>query len=287
MTAKPRYLHGLIRVTHPDGWLQGILYMLLGAYLGGGLMAVQSATVMRAAGVVGLVIAAGFAFNDFHDADVDGINRPWRAIPSKQIPKLAARNLANVLAAASLALTFSLPPVLWPLAIVNLIVAAGYTVFLKNRPIIGHVAVAYLNTTILLFGCMAVRPPTLIVWLVSLSGFFFTLAQETILAAVDERGDRSKGVRTTAVRFGIGTTVLLFRVFACFPIVLMLLPALLRLASSLYLPLLLACTVAPIGTAIGLVTPKFTTERIQRSSKLILWSRALSLLPVLLLGAAK
>ncbi len=287
MSVDLRYWHGLIRVTHPDGWLQGMLYMLLGTYLGGGFRALQSAAVMRAAGVVGLIIAAGFAFNDFHDADVDGVNRPWRAIPSKEIPKPAARNLAGVLAAASIVLTLSLPPVLWPLAMVNLLASASYTLVLKNMPIVGHLVIAYLNTTILLFGCMTVRAPTPIVWLVSLAGGFFTLAQETILAVVDEPGDRSNGLCTTAVRFGIGPTLILFRIFAFFPIFLMLLPGLLRFASNLYVWSLVPCTIVPIVMAVRQVTPKYTKESISLSSKLILWSRALSLLPVLLLGMGR
>jgi geranylgeranylglycerol-phosphate geranylgeranyltransferase len=282
-----RFWYGLLRVTHPDGWLQGALYMLLGCYLRGGLESLQSPTVIRALGVVGLVIAAGFAFNDFQDEPVDRINKPGRAIPSGQIPRSAAIVLALLLTIAAIVLAWSLSPILLTMTIVNIMMSDGYSLFLKRTPIFGHLTIAYLNTTIILFGCMVIGAPTLVIWLVSLSGFFFTLAQETILAAEDHLGDRLTGLQTTAVYFGIGTTLYFFRIFAILSIVIMLMPWMLSLASNLYLYALLPCTILPITVALHLVTPKFTDLNIRLSSKLILWSRATSLLPVLLLGVSR
>jgi geranylgeranylglycerol-phosphate geranylgeranyltransferase len=279
-----KFWSGLFQVTHPDGWVLGVFYMVIGAYLGGGLPTLLLPVVIRAAAVVGLMIAAGFAFNDYHDAFEDGINKPGRAIPSGRIPRLAALILSILLAVAVVALAFSLPPGLLLLAVINMIMSVGYTLFLKNTPILGHLTVAYLNTTIILFGCMAVAVPTLVIWLVSLGGFFFTLAQETIMVVDDQAGDRLAGLRTTAIYFGTGTTIHLFRLFAFFALAAMAMPCILGLVSKLYLWALLPCTVLPILNAIRLVSPRYTEDTIRLSSKWILRSRALSVLPVILLG---
>lgn len=277
-------LYGLIQVTHPDAWLQGALYMLLGTYLGGGMVSLLSPAVARAMLIVGLIIAASFAFNDYRDAIVDSINKPERAIPSGQIPRSTALVLALGLTLPALGLAWTLSPVLLIIAIVNVILSACYSLFLKNTLFLGHVTIAYLNTTIVLYGCLVVTKPTPIVWLVSLAGFFFTLAQETLLVVEDQAGDKLTGLHTTAVRLGTRTTLHLFRIFALVSIVIMLMPWLLGLAANLYLYALLPCTILPMIKSVSLVTPKFTDDNLHLSSKLILWSRALSLLPVLLLG---
>ncbi|MCP4604455.1 MAG: UbiA family prenyltransferase [Proteobacteria bacterium] len=280
-------LRGLIQVTHPDAWLQGALYMLLGTYLGGGVTSLQSPVVVRAMLIVGLIVAASFAFNDYRDTVVDSVNKPKRAIPSGQIPRSAALVLAFGLTLVALSLIWTLSPVPLIIAIVNIILSACYSLFLKNTLLLGHVTIAYLNSTIIVYGCLIVAAPTFVVWLVSLTSFFFTLAQEMLLVVEDQVGDRLAGLRTTAVRLGARTTLHLFRIFALASIVIMFLPWLLGLSSTLYLYALLPCTILPTIIAVGLVTRKFVDNNLHLSSKLILWSRALSLLPVLLLGFSK
>ncbi len=88
----------LLRISNlPTAWADIVCGWLIGVYLGSGGI-VGSGSL---AGLLGLLISSsglylsGMAWNDFFDATVDAVERPWRPIPSGRISRQTAAAIAS------------------------------------------------------------------------------------------------------------------------------------------------------------------------------------------------
>jgi len=160
--------------------------------------------------MVFLITAAGNVINDYHDADIDAINRPDRPIPVGDISRRSAFVYAVLLFLGANIIGFAFAPLpLIIIAIVNSVLLWGYASHLKVMPLLGNLAVSYLSASIFLFGgallgwegVMANLP-------VAGASFGVILARELIKDAEDMPGDREQGARTLPILYGLRITVL-------------------------------------------------------------------------------
>jgi geranylgeranylglycerol-phosphate geranylgeranyltransferase len=155
-----------------------------------------------------LITAGGNVINDYHDADIDTINRPDRPIPAGLITRNGALGYAIILFLLGNGIgLFTAPLPLILIAAVNTILLWGYASHLKVMPLLGNLAVSYLASSIFLFGGALEGWEGMLANLpVAGATFCVILARELIKDAEDMPGDQAQGARTLPILFGIAKT---------------------------------------------------------------------------------
>jgi geranylgeranylglycerol-phosphate geranylgeranyltransferase len=273
----------LASLTRPHIAFQAALYTLLGAYLASGFAALATPAVLLAGLVVALVVAYGFVINDYADFELDSATKPTRPLPSGLFTPAAALQIAGVLAGAAIVLALWLPALLLAMAVVNVALATAYALLLKRTVLLGNVAMALLNSSIVLFGALAAGTLSDLVWVVAAVSLLYTLAQELLYTVDDFAGDAAAGIVTTAIYFGTGTTLWLVRLLLLLTLVSACVPWLLGGAPIWYLAALGICTVAPVVGVIFRLLGRGSAEAISQACGWVRLTRLTSLLPLLLL----
>jgi geranylgeranylglycerol-phosphate geranylgeranyltransferase len=275
----------IVHITRPQIAAQAAAYTLLGAYLNEGLPFARLDTVATAALVVALVVAFGFVSNDYVDLEVDKLNRPERPLPAGELSRDAALRLAALLAISAVAVAWLLPPLLFSITCANLALTAAYSLLLKRTVLLGNTAMALLNSSVLVFGGLATGAVAPLVWAVAGMSFVYTLGQEVLYTVDDIAGDAQLGLMTTAIYFGVGPSLLLFRALMVIVMLLALVPWWLTALSPLYLAALVLCTVLPLAFWIVPLTLQGEPRAIARACHTLPLIRLTSLLPLVLLRA--
>jgi len=161
--------------------------------------------------MVFLITAAGNVINDYHDAEIDAINRPDRPIPSGAISRRVAFGYAVLLFIIANIIGFVYAPLpLIIIALINSVLLWGYAYHLKVMHLLGNRAVSYLSASIFLFGGALLGWEGIVANLpVAGASFGVILSRELIKDAEDMPGDREQGARTLPILYGLNITVLL------------------------------------------------------------------------------
>lgn len=279
------WLTRLSLLVRPHVAAQGAVYTVLGAHLSQGFPIPEVARVALASLVVALVVAFGFVSNDYVDRELDKVTKPFRPLPANVFAASEAYTIAWVLATSALLLAVFLPPLLFVISVLNLLLTMFYSLVLKRTVLLGNLAMAVLNASIIVFGALAVGEVSLLVVVVFAISFCYTLAQEILYTVVDHDGDRAGGLITTAVYFGPRLSLQLFRGLMLLTIVAALTPLYLHTPSLLYILALLFCTILPIVAYILPLTKQGQTRELMKACAAVKWLRLSSLLPLLLLRA--
>jgi geranylgeranylglycerol-phosphate geranylgeranyltransferase len=282
-TLSSNQLRGIIQITRPKVSIVAASYSLLGAYLSGNARELLSSTVLRAALVVGLVVAFSFAINDYRDAETDRLNHPERPIPSGRISYRIARILSLSLALTALGIALTLALLLTIIAFFNIILSTLYSYKLKSTVLIGNTVIALLNTSIVIYGSLAVGRLIPVIWIISLLTFLYSLAQEILFAVGDQEGDAKTGLCTTATYLGTTVTLRLFQLIALSFVIVAIGVWFLGLVPSSYLFAMMPCSIFPLLAIVILLSRNVTNSSIHLSIQLIKFVRFGSLLPGILL----
>ncbi|MFN3228360.1 MAG: 4-hydroxybenzoate octaprenyltransferase [Asticcacaulis sp.] len=193
----------------------GIWLLMLPGWMGLALAALQKPTLLqdgwdliRLAGLFligsALMRAAGCAFNDIVDRDIDALvartrNRP---VASGQISAKQALGFIAVCSGLSALILLSLPPLCWGLGAASLLLVAAYP-FMKR---ITWWPQAWLGLTFnwgaLMGYAAATGTLSLEAGLLYIALVFWTLGYDTIYAIQDIEDDALAGVKSTARRLG-------------------------------------------------------------------------------------
>jgi geranylgeranylglycerol-phosphate geranylgeranyltransferase len=159
---------------------------------------------------VALVTAAGNVINDYFDAEIDAVNRPDRPIPSGSVTRPVARSFAVTLFLAGILVSFFTGPLCTGIAIINSLVLVAYAGKLKRTPLLGNITVAYLSSSIFLFGGALNGWDGLVhIIPIAVITFFAMLSRELVKDAEDVMGDQAGNADTVPIRFGIKKTAYL------------------------------------------------------------------------------
>ncbi|MDD1725238.1 MAG: UbiA family prenyltransferase, partial [Methanospirillum sp.] len=161
--------------------------------------------------IVLFVTAAGNIINDYYDAEIDAINKPKRPIPSGAITKRQALVYAAVLFVAGNLLAFACAPLsLTLIAVFNSILLWLYAAYLKTTPLFGNISVAYLASSVFLFGG-AFQGTEGILSTLPIAGATFGVmfTRELVKDGEDIPGDLAHGARTFPILYGIRPTLIL------------------------------------------------------------------------------
>lgn len=211
-----------VRITRPHNAVVAGFTALIGYLVATGTLILPS---LLLAAIVALITAAGNVINDVYDIDIDRINRPERPIPSGAISLSGAKIYAVALFAGGIALATLTTALCLLIALANALILILYAAWLKRRPGIGNVAVAYLTASVFLFGGAFAGIEGLI-QNISLAAIAFlaTLAREILKDAEDVDGDAAGGARTLPMIVGIRRTGYLAFACACGAVLASLLP---------------------------------------------------------------
>jgi geranylgeranylglycerol-phosphate geranylgeranyltransferase len=276
-------LAAVVQITRPLVCIVGVLYTLLGIYLGGNLVSMLTPTALRATLVVYLVMSFGFVINDYRDASSDLQNHPNRPIPSNRISKRTSLIQVWLLAFIIFVIALTLKPFMLAITLLNMTLTTLYSYFLKSTVLLGNLTIAFLSASMMVFGCLAISIPTPAVWILSLLTFLYILAQEILLTMRDREGDAQFGICTLATRFGTIISLHFFCLITFIFILTSLLVWVLGLASNLYLFAITICSILPLLGSVILLGRSQTKQTIYLSVRILKIARFFSILPGVML----
>jgi geranylgeranylglycerol-phosphate geranylgeranyltransferase len=184
--------------------------------------------------VVVAFTAAGNAYNDYFDREVDKKAHPERPLPLGTVTPYGAALSAVVLFAVATALSVFVN--LWSVAIVvtSILVMVGYERLLKAEGLAGNLAISWLTGALFLFGGVAVDSLN-IAWILAALAFLATLGREIVKDIQDIEGDRGSRL-TLPMRIGVRRAGVVGSVAFASAVVLSPLPYSLDLLSVWYVP---------------------------------------------------
>jgi geranylgeranylglycerol-phosphate geranylgeranyltransferase len=161
-----------------------------------------------AAMVIAFVIAgAGNAINDYVDVEADKINRPGRPLPAGKASASGVLIFSLLLFFGAIFISSLINFLVFVIAVINSALLVLYSFRLKNKFLIGNLAIAWLVGSAFLFGAAAVGSLLLAAWLALLAGLA-TVAREIVKDLQDFEGDK-KGflakikLNLKKIKFGI------------------------------------------------------------------------------------
>lgn len=259
-------LGALKRLTRFDNALYAGAYTVLGGYLAA--PSPDLPVVVRAALVVLLTVCFGNVINDYRDVAADSKMKPDRPLPAGLISLRGAAIIAAALALGALFLAVTLPPLLVAVAILAVLLSAGYSCGLKGTLLLGNVAVAVLVAATVLYGALAAGALNVKVGIACGLIFLFTLAQEVLFNLGDEEGDRQAGVGTTAARLGPARTLVLYRALILIFCAVAVATTLLEGVSVAYTIVIVLFVVAPALGLLVMLRAPVTVRRFRRARTL-------------------
>src|SRR5712692_10438573 len=181
------------------------LAVIVGAVLAGGFSILDNSerTLVLGFSTGFFLTASSMVLNDYADLEIDSINEPSRPLPSGAIT--ADRALAYGLGLMALGLGFASI-----LGIASFLVAGAawllfliYTLIGKKTGFPGNVLVSVCVAVPFLYGSVILGSSIgLRITIFASVAFLANLGREVTKGIVDIDGDKAKGVKTVAVRFG-------------------------------------------------------------------------------------
>lgn len=268
----------------PQIALQAALYALLGSLLSHPSGPQWTLTTLLALLALMAIVSFGFVINDAVDLELDRINKPGRWLPAGHLSRTGALVLATLLVAVVFALALLLPVMLQLFALGNLLLTAAYSLWLKRTVLWGNATIAYLNSSVLLYGALLAEGPTFAVGCVALSSLLYSLSQEVLYTVEDYAGDAHMGIVTTAVYFGPPQTLTLVQGLLLAALFSTLMPLVFQIATHCYLLLLVVCVWLPLLVWIMPHLRHVEAAGIAQACRAVKWVRVSSLVPFLSLA---
>lgn len=261
-----------VRIIRPVNCVMIGFAVLVGAGLiGTKAFSLDDALFLVFGFLTGFFLTAGsMVVNDAVDREIDAVNEPERPIPSGAVSLGQARVFAAVL--ALLGFVFALT-VSWQcliIAVSSWVVFALYSVWGKRAGLFGNLLVSVCVAIPFVYGGFVVGDgfaASSLIFVVL--AFLANTGREVTKGVVDVEGDRGKGVKTVAVRFGDRVAVVVAVVFYVSAVALSIVPLWLRLVSVWFVPFVLVTDIGLIVSCLWLLRD-FSRENAKRIKNLVL-----------------
>jgi len=219
-----------------------------------------------------MLTGASMAINDYYDREIDAINEPRRPVPSGLVEPLEAVAFASVLTAVGLVTAYmtNLPCLL--LAAFSCLVFFTYTTVGKQSGLPGNFLVSLCVSIPFIYGSLAVAEALEANVLVfALMVFLSNTGREVTKGIVDVEGDKTRNVKTLAVRYGTKTAALSAASFYVFAVALSPIPWVLGIVSFWFVPLVTVTDVGLVASSVVLVwkDSRENARRVKNAS--LLW----------------
>jgi len=241
---------------------------LVAVYVGAwiGYTPVFSLQLLSAGIIAFLVCAFGNVVNDLKDIQIDKINNPRRPLASGSARKPITIMLAVFLFFASGTASLSLG--LYPSLVVNgaLIILLAYAFYFKSTMLGNYVVALVSGLSFILGGILTRNPACLIPFVFS---FFIHTPREILKDVIDMDGDRAGGVTSLPILLGVVPAYHISAFILCCLCILLPLPFLLQLLSTVYLAVMVIGAYPLLIFVIVQLFKKPPRERLSRYSTVL------------------
>ena len=225
-----------------------------------------------------MLTAASMAINDYYDREIDAVNEPKRPIPSGAVKPRDALAFASVLSTIGLVAAFLTSFLCFLTAAIAWIVFVAYTTVGKRSGLPGNFLVSICVAIPLVYGSIvATDAVQLNVWLFAIIAFLSNTGREITKGIVDVEGDRSRNVKTLAVRFGERKAAVAAVVFYLLAVLLTPVPWVLNLVSIWFIPLVLLTDLGLVASSV-LLFRDHSRDNARKTKNMVLFWLALGLL---------
>jgi len=158
---------------------------------------------------VALVAASGYVINDYYDAAVDAINKPYRPIPSGVVSRREALVFSLVLLIPAFILPCFSGPLSLAFVVLNTALLYAYSYRIKELGFLGNIVVAFEGAASIIYGGLSLAEACGRVALVkaalipSLYAFLLLLGREVVKTIEDYRADAVRDVKSLPRVLGI------------------------------------------------------------------------------------
>jgi len=196
-------------LTRPHNLLATVITTLMGWLIV--FIEVQNNIISPVYPVLTVILAAagGYVINDYFDAEVDAINKPYRPIPSGAVSRTEALVFSIALALAAIALALKSGPISFTFVALNTALLYAYSYKLKELGFLGNVVVAFEGAASIIYGGLAASEPLGRLGLVSrtllpaLYAFLLLLGREIVKTIEDYKADALRDVKSLPRVLGV------------------------------------------------------------------------------------
>ena len=205
-----RKVKAYVTLTRPHNLLATVITTLIGWLIV--FIGVRGNSIINPAYpilTVMLAAAGGYVINDYFDAEVDAVNKPYRPIPSGAVSRSEALIFSIVLALAAVTLSLKSGPISFTFVILNTALLYAYSYKLKELGFLGNVVVAFEGAASIIYGGLATSEPLGKLELVNqtflpaLYAFLLLLGREIVKTIEDYRADALRDVKSLPRILGI------------------------------------------------------------------------------------
>jgi len=263
-------LSTLVSIIRPVNCLMIGFAVIVGAALVGANFAASWLPVLYSL-FTGFFLAAGsMVVNDMVDKETDAVNEPSRPIPSGAISVRQAQFFAGALAVVGFAFALVTSWQCLIIAIFSWLMFAAYSLWGKRSGFSGNLLVSACVVVPFVYGGFTVGKgygDSSVIFVVI--AFLSNTGREVTKGVVDIEGDKLRGIKTVAARFGAHVAAVVAVVFYISAVVLSALPLWFRLVHIWFLPFVLITDVGLVASSVWLLRD-FSRENAKRIKNLVL-----------------
>lgn len=214
--------------------------------------------------------AASMATNDYYDREIDSVNEPNRPIPSGLIKPKEALVFASALTAIGFVAAYLTNIGCFGVALFSWVIFVVYTTVGKRTGLLGNFLVSLCVSIPFIYGSFAVlgEVELNVVLFVSMV-FLANTGREITKGIVDVEGDKTRGVKTLAVRYGAKTAAVVAAMFYVSAVFLSPLPWVLSLVSVGFIPFVIVTDIGLVGSSV-LLLRDYSRENARKIKKVVL-----------------
>ncbi len=234
-TIKPKksFLAGSIIIMRPVNCLMGSLTVIIGLLntRTGIPFDILLINIILGIFTYFFIAGSGMIINDVYDVEIDKINRPERPIPSGSVSLTQAKVLFFLTLGIGVMISI-IHSLIFSLGVVNIILAIFfgfigwlYSAWGKKQGFIGNIIVSISFSIGLIYGAVlnSLAIP-IYIYFFFLTSFFLLLSREIIKGCEDIEGDKTKGVKTLAIKLGTKKAIIFSLLFEILAVIFFILP---------------------------------------------------------------
>lgn len=264
---------GVLRLIRPVNCAMMGFAVIVGAAIGGRLGFLGSWPSLVLGFFTGFTLTGGsMAINDYYDREIDAINEPRRPIPSGDVTPQKALAISVSLSTVGLFTAWKTNLICLALAFFSWLIMFIYSTAGKRTGLLGNLLVSTCIAIPFVYGGAAVENRlSVLTLLFAIIAFLSNTGREVTKGIVDIEGDVSQGIRTIAVSRG---SLMAGRVSAVFYIsaaTLSLLPLVLGLVSSFYIPFITLTDLGIVHSSYSLVQNTGRENSRKIKNRVLVW----------------
>jgi len=246
---------GFVRLMRPINCLMMGFAVIVGAAIANSKALTDSLNSLVYGFLTGfLLTAAAMAINDYYDREIDAINEPSRPIPSGVIKPNEALVFSLSLTALGLATAVLTCTAIMAIhcfvtALIFWLISVAYATAGKRTGLLGNFLVSACVSAPFIYGSLAVTGTIeLNILIFAYIVFLANTGREITKGIVDVEGDKTRNIKTLAVRFGPRKAAIAAAIFYLAAVTLTPLPPTLNLVTFWFIPLV---TVTDAGLVVS------------------------------------